>query len=43
MEDAERIKYIFEVEDASLYSNLLSFIRPDNMLATLSGYEVNGQ
>jgi insulysin len=40
MEDAERIKYIFEVEDASLYSDLLSFIRPDNMLATLSGYEV---
>ena len=37
MVDAERIKYLYGVEDAKLYTQFLSYIRPNNMLATLSG------
>jgi insulysin len=35
--DAERVKYLYGVEDPELYAKFLSYIRPDNMLATLSG------
>ena len=37
IEDAERIKYLYGVEDVNLYTQFLSYIRPNNMLATLSG------
>ena len=38
--DAERVDYIYEKENPSAYMNLLSYIRPENMLATLSGYGI---
>jgi len=37
IKDAERVKYLYGMEDAELYTDFLSYIRPDNMLATLSG------
>ena len=37
MADAERVKYLYGTEDAGLYTKFLSYIRPNNMLATLSG------
>ena len=41
IEDAERIEFIYNKQDPTAYMKLLSYIRPDNMLATLSGYDVN--
>jgi len=40
IEDAERVEFIYRKQDPSAYMNLLSYIRPNNMLATLSGYDV---
>jgi len=37
MEHVERVKYLYDVEDPKLYNEFLSYIRPNNMLATLSG------
>ena len=37
MEDAERVKYLYAEENPELYTEFLSYIRPNNMLATLSG------
>ena len=37
MEDAERVKYLYAKENPDLYTKFLSYIRPNNMLATLSG------
>ena len=39
-EDAERVEFIYKKENPSAYMKLLSYLRPENMLATLSGYEV---
>jgi len=40
MTDAERVKYIYGEENPELYMEFLSYIRPNNMLATLSGYGI---
>ena len=40
IEDAERVEFIYAKEDPSAYMKLLSYLRPDNMLATLSGYGI---
>ena len=40
IEDAERVEFIYVKEDPSAYMKLLSYLRPDNMLATLSGYGI---
>ncbi|MBC8311356.1 MAG: insulinase family protein [Candidatus Marinimicrobia bacterium] len=37
MEDAERVKFLYGDENPELYTEFLSYIRPNNMLATLSG------
>ena len=35
LEIAERVAYIFDREDPAVYRQLLSYLRPDNMMATL--------
>ena len=40
IEDAERVEFIYAKEDPLAYMKLLTYLRPDNMLATLSGYGI---
>jgi len=40
MADAERVKYLYGDENPELYMDFLSYIRPNNMLATLSGHGI---
>lgn len=35
LEEAERVRYLYETPDPQAYRRLLSYLRPDNMVATL--------
>mgnify|MGYP001411845356 FL=1 len=40
IDQVERVEYIYDKENIDAYMELLSYIKPDNMLATLSGYGI---
>ena len=40
IDQVERVEYIYSKENITAYMDLLSYIKPENMLATLSGYGI---
>jgi len=40
IDQVERVEYIYNKENITAYMDLLSYIKPENMLATLSGYGI---
>ena len=40
IDQVERVEFIYSKENITAYMDLLSYIKPENMLATLSGYGI---